>query len=165
MESFSLRNYNVQNNLKNVHAQIMNSYLLFKSLHLIAVISWMAGLLYLPRIFVYHSENNNEIITSVFKTMERKLFYFIMTPAMILSWFFGLILIHEVGFEQLASLWLKLKLILVIILTGYHFYLGSLLNRFKLDENKKSSKFYRYINEIPTLLLILIVFIVIFKPI
>ena len=165
MEIFSLLNYNVQNNLKNVHAQIMNSYLLFKSLHLIAVISWMAGLLYLPRIFVYHSENNNEIITSVFKTMERKLFYYIMTPAMILSWFFGLILIHEVGFEQLASLWLKLKLILVIILTGYHFYLGSLLNRFKLDQNKKSSKFYRYINEIPTLLLILIVFIVIFKPI
>ena len=93
----------------------MNSYLLFKSLHLIAVISWMAGLLYLPRIFVYHSENNNEIITSVFKTMERKLFYYIMTPAMVLSWLFGLILIHEVGFGQLASLWLKLKLILVII--------------------------------------------------
>ena len=143
----------------------MNSYLLFKSLHLIAVISWMAGLLYLPRIFVYHSENNNEIISSVFKTMERKLFYYIMTPAMVLSWLFGLILIHEIGFEQLANLWLKLKLILVIFLTVYHFYLGSLLNKFKLDQNKKTSKFYRYINEIPTLLLILIVFIVIFKPI
>ena len=143
----------------------MNGYLLFKSLHLIAVISWMAGLLYLPRIFVYHSENNNEIITSVFKTMERKLFYYIMTPAMVLSWLFGLILIHEVGFDQLASLWLQLKLILVLLLTGYHFYLGSLLNQFKLGQNKKSSKFYRYINEIPTLLLILIVFIVVFKPI
>ena len=143
----------------------MNSYLLFKSLHLIAVISWMAGLLYLPRIFVYHSENNNEIITSVFKTMERKLFYYIMTPAMVLSWLFGLILIHEVGFDQLTSLWLKLKLVLVIFLTGYHLYLGSLLNKFKFDQNKKSSKFYRYINEIPTLLLILIVFIVVFKPI
>ena len=143
----------------------MNSYLLFKSLHLIAVISWMAGLLYLPRIFVYHSENNNEIITSVFKTMERKLFYYIMTPAMVLSWLFGLILIHEVGFDQLANLWLKLKLILVIFLTVYHFYLGSLLNQFKLDQNNKSSKFYRYINEIPTLLLILIVFAVVFKPI
>ena len=78
----------------------MNSYLLFKSLHLIAVISWMAGLLYLPRIFVYHSENNNEIITKVFKTMERKLYYFIMTPAMTLSWVFGLVLIHEIGFQQ-----------------------------------------------------------------
>ena len=118
----------------------MNSYLLFKSLHLIAVISWMAGLLYLPRIFVYHSENDNEIISSVFKTMERKLFYYIMTPAMVLSWLFGLILIHEVGFQQLSSLWLQLKLILVVFLTLYHFYLGFLLNQFKLDQNKKNFK-------------------------
>ena len=143
----------------------MNSYLLFKSVHLIAVISWMAGLLYLPRIFVYHSENNNEIISSVFKTMERKLFYYIMTPAMAISWLFGLLLIHEIGFDQLANLWLQLKLIFVILLTIYHFYLGLLLNHFKLDQNKKTSKFYRYINEIPTLMLILIVFIVVFKPI
>ena len=143
----------------------MNTYLLFKSLHLIAVISWMAGLLYLPRIFVYHSENNNEIIITVFKTMERKLFYYIMTPAMVLSWFFGLVLIHEIGFNQLSSFWLQLKLILVLLLTIYHFYLGALLNKFKLDQNDKSSKFYRYINEIPTLLLILIIFVVIFKPI
>ena len=143
----------------------MNSYLLFKSLHLIVVISWMAGLLYLPRIFVYHSENSNEIISSVFKTMERKLFYYIMTPAMVLSWIFGLVLIHEIGFEQLANLWLQLKLILVTLLTVYHFYLGSLLNQFKDNRNNKTSKFYRYINEIPTLLLILIVFIVVFKPI
>ena len=143
----------------------MNLYLLFKSLHLIAVISWMAGLLYLPRIFVYHSENNNEIISSVFKTMERKLYYYIMTPAMVLSWLFGLVLIHEIGFDQLANLWLQLKLILVILLTGYHFYLGLLLNQFKLNLNKKTGKFYRYINEIPTLMLILIVFVVIFKPI
>jgi putative membrane protein len=125
----------------------------------------MAGLLYLPRIFVYHSENNKEIISNVFKTMERKLFYYIMTPAMILSWLFGLALIHEIGFEQLANFWLQLKIILVILLTAYHFYLGLLLNQFKLDQNNKTSKFYRYINEIPTLLLILIVFIVVFKPI
>ena len=125
----------------------------------------MAGLLYLPRIFVYHSENNNEIITKVFKTMERKLFYLIMTPAMTLSWVFGLLLIYEIGFDQLASFWLQFKLVLVLLLTFYHFYLGVLLNRFKYDQNKKSSKFYRYINEIPTLLLILIVFIVVFKPI
>ena len=143
----------------------MNIYLLFKSLHLIAVISWMAGLLYLPRIFVYHSENNNEIITSVFKIMEKKLFYYIMTPAMILSWLFGLLLISQVGFDQLNSLWLQLKLILVVIITIYHFYLGLLLKKFESDQNKKSSKFYRYINEIPTLLLVLVVFIVIFKPI
>ena len=143
----------------------MNIYLLSKSLHLIAVISWMAGLLYLPRIFVYHSENNNEMIKTVFKTMERKLFYYIMTPAMILSWIFGLILLHEIGFQELANLWLQLKLIFVVLLTIYHFYLGLLLNKFGLDQNEKTSKFYRYINEIPTLLLILIVFVVIFKPI
>tara|TARA_B100000003_G_C10734794_1_gene292567 strand:- start:75 stop:506 length:432 start_codon:yes stop_codon:yes gene_type:complete len=143
----------------------MNSYLLFKSLHLIAVISWMAGLLYLPRIFVYHSENNNEIIVSVFKTMERKLFYYIMTPAMALSWLFGLLLISNIGFDQLGALWLQLKLIFVLILTFYHFYLGKLLNNFKIDENNKSSKFYRYINEIPTLLLILIIFVAVFKPV
>ena len=143
----------------------MNSYLLFKSLHLVAVISWMAGLLYLPRIFVYHSENTNEIVMSVFKTMERKLYFYIMTPAMILSWLFGLLLISEIGFEELGSLWLQLKLVSVIFLTIYHFYLGKLLIKFKNDQNQKSSKFYRYINEIPTLLLILIIFIVIFKPI
>ena len=83
---------------------------------------------------------------------------------MVLSWLFGLVLIHEVGFEQLASLWLKLKLILVLFLTAYHFYLGSLLTQFKFDQNKKTSKFYRYINEIPTLLLILIIFFAILKP-
>ena len=143
----------------------MNSYLLIKSLHLIAVISWMAGLLYLPRIFVYHSENSNEILVSVFKTMERKLFYYIMMPAMFLSWLFGLILISLIGFENLGNLWLQLKFVFVILLTIYHFYLGSLLNKFSLDQNQKSSKFYRYINEIPTILLILIIFIVIFKPI
>ena len=143
----------------------MNSYLLFKSLHLIAVISWMAGLLYLPRIFVYHSENNSEIKTSeIFKIMEKKLYFYIMTPAMTLSWIFGLLLIHTIGFQQLAQTWLILKIIFVVILTFYHFYLGNILNQFKLDQNKRSHKFYRYINEIPTILLILIVFVVIFKP-
>ena len=144
----------------------MNTYLLFKSLHLISVISWMAGLLYLPRIFVYHSENNDKpAVTEVFKVMEKKLFFYIMTPAMTLSWIFGLILIHEIGFQQLGQRWMILKLIFVIALTLYHFYLGSVLGQFKLNINKHSSKYYRYINEIPTLLLILIIFIVIFKPI
>ena len=144
----------------------MNTYLLFKSLHLISVISWMAGLLYLPRIFVYHAENSSEIKTSqIFKIMEKKLFFYIMTPAMILSWVFGLLLIHSIGFQQLGQTWMLLKIVFVVILTTYHFYLGSLLNQFKLDSNKHSHKFYRYINEIPTILLILIVFVVIFKPI
>ena len=144
----------------------MNTYLLFKSLHLIAVISWMAGLLYLPRIFVYHSQNNAQpIISEVFKVMEKKLFYYIMTPAMILSWIFGLILIHEIGFDKLIQKWMILKLIFVVLLSLYHLYLGKILGQFKLDSNKHSHKFYRYINEIPTLLLILIIFVVIFKPI
>ena len=144
----------------------MNIYLTLKALHLIAVISWMAGLLYLPRIFVYHVENKDSLETSrIFKVMERKLYNYIMMPAMILSWIFGLLLIGSIGFDQMANKWLQIKLFLVIVLTAYHFYLGSLLNKFKEDSNKKTSKFYRYINEIPTLLLILIVFIVIFKPI
>ena len=144
----------------------MNTYLLFKSLHLIAVISWMAGLLYLPRIFVYHSQNNTQqIISEVFKVMERKLFFYIMTPAMILSWVFGLILIHEIGFDKLGQTWMILKLIFVTLLTFYHFYLGRILRQFKEDLNTHTHKFYRLINEIPTLLLILIIFVVIFKPI
>tara|TARA_B100002052_G_scaffold266660_1_gene264025 strand:+ start:150 stop:584 length:435 start_codon:yes stop_codon:yes gene_type:complete len=143
----------------------MNYYLLFKSLHLISVISWMAGLLYLPRIFVYHAENNDDKkISDVFKTMEKKLYFFIMTPAMILSWLFGLLLIHSIGFQQLGQKWMVLKIIFVAFLTLYHFYLGSNLNKFKNDQNIHSHKFYRLINEIPTLLLILIVFVVIFKP-
>ena len=144
----------------------MNSYLLFKSLHLIAVISWMAGLLYLPRIFVYHVENLKDKNTSlVFKTMERKLYFYIMTPAMILTWLFGLILISSLGLEVLSDTWIKLKLLLVILLTLYHFYLSKLLGDLKVDRNTKSSKFFRIINEAPTILLILIVFIVVFKPI
>jgi len=144
----------------------MNSYLLFKSLHLIAVISWMAGLLYLPRIFVYHVENLRDENTSlIFKTMERKLYFYIMTPAMILTWVFGLILISNLGVEILSTLWIKLKLLLIILLTSYHFYLSKLLSDFNLDQNTKSSKFFRIINEVPTILLILIVFIVVFKPI
>ena len=143
----------------------MNSYLLFKSLHLIAVISWMAGLLYLPRIFVYHVENiNDQNSINIFKIMERKLYFFIMMPAMLLSWFFGLILISILGFDILSMMWVQVKLIFVILLTLYHFYLGYLLSKFRSDQNTKTSRFYRIINEVPTILLILIVFIVIFKP-
>ncbi len=143
----------------------MNYYFLFKSLHLISVISWMAGLLYLPRIFVYHAQNSNETKTiEIFKVMEKKLFFYIMTPAMILSWIFGLILIHYIGFQQLSQTWMILKLVFVILLTFYHFYLGKVLKQFKLDQNQHSHKFYRLINEIPTILLILIVFAVVFKP-
>ena len=143
----------------------MNTYLLFKSLHLIAVISWMAGLLYLPRIFVYHSENmNREEICKVFKTMERKLYNYIMMPAMLLSWLFGVLLIHNLGFVVFTELWMQIKTISVVILTYYHFLLGKYLNDFAINDNKKSSKFYRIINEVPTIILIVVVFVVVFKP-
>ena len=143
----------------------MNYYLLFKALHLIAIISWMAGLLYLPRIFVYHAETKDNLEQKeTFKIMERRLFFYIMNPAMILSWIFGLLLLHSIGPENLSNLWLQIKLILVILLTIYHFFLLSCLRKFDINENKYSSKFYRIVNELPTILLIIIVFIVIFKP-
>jgi protoporphyrinogen IX oxidase len=146
----------------------MNTYLLFKSIHLIAVISWMAGLLYLPRIFVYHSEavtnNKSEDLTSTFKVMERKLFIYIMNPAMILSWIFGLLLIQTIGIGNISFLWLQLKLVFVFILTIYHFFLLQCLRRFAVNSNSFSPKFYRIINEIPTVLLIAIIIVVIFKP-
>jgi putative membrane protein len=144
----------------------MNSYLLLKSLHLIAVISWMVGLLYLPRIFVYHVENlNDKNTSSVFKTMERKLYFYIMMPAMVLTWLFGILLIGSLGLSVFSELWIILKGILVLLLTHYHFYLGKCTRLFAADQNSKTSKFFRIINEIPTILLILIVFIVVFKPI
>ena len=143
----------------------MNIYLILKSLHLIAVISWMAGLLYLPRIFVYHSENKlNNDISGVFKIMERRLYFYIMYPAMLLSWIFGVTIIHFQGIELLKAKWFLIKIIAVIILTGYHEYLGKCLLSLKNRTNTKTSKFYRYINEAPTVLLILIVFVVIIKP-
>ena len=142
----------------------MDTYLIYKSLHLISVISWMAGLLYLPRIFVYHAENNETTsVSEDFKTMEKKLYFFIMYPAMILSWLFALIMLHKNTALLLAG-WMHMKILLVIFLTIYHFYLGFCLKQFKNDNNSKSSKFYRITNEIPTILLILIVFLAILKP-
>ncbi len=142
----------------------MNLYLLFKSLHLIAVISWMAGLLYLPRIFVYHSEASEESQKDIFKIMERKLYNYIMMPAMLLSWLFGILLIHSLGFDIFNELWMQVKIILVSILTFYHFLLGKYLSDFAVNTNEKSSKFYRIINEVPTIILIAVIFVVVFKP-
>ena len=128
----------------------------------------MAGLLYLPRIFVYHGESiantKSEDLVSTFKVMERRLFIYIMNPAMIVSWIFGVLLIYSIGFENFNSLWLKMKLLLVVLLTIYHFFLFYCLRKFAENINSYSSKFYRIINEIPTILLILVVLIVVFKP-
>jgi len=146
----------------------MNTYLLFKSIHLIAVISWMAGLLYLPRIFVYHSEaianNKPEDLMSTFKVMERRLFIYIMNPAMIVSWIFGVLLINTIGMNNLSFLWLQLKLLFVVILTIYHLFLFQCLRKFAENNNSFPPKFYRIINEMPTVLLIGIILIVVFKP-
>ena len=143
----------------------MNSYLLFKSLHLIAVISWMAGLLYLPRIFVYHVENNEKKqATYIFEIMEKKLYFYIMRPAMILTWLFGIILIYINGVEILSQTWIQIKVILVILLSVFHEYLGRCLYSLKNNTNTRSTKYFRTINEIPTIILILVIFIVIFKP-
>ena len=143
----------------------MNLYLTFKAIHLIAIISWMAGLLYLPRIFVYHSENKDENkISEVFKIMEFKLYSYIMMPAMLLSWLFGVLLIHSLGFGIFSELWMQIKTAAVVILTFYHFTLGKYLNDLALDNNQKTSKFFRIYNEIPTIILIVVIFVVIFKP-
>ena len=142
----------------------MNYYFLFKSLHLISVVSWMVGLLYLPRTFVYHSEASHESQKDIFKIMEKKLYNYIMMPAMLLSWLFGILLVHSITLSVLFELWMQIKIIAVIILTYYHFTLGKYLNDFAIDKNKKTSKFFRIYNEIPTIVLIVVIFTVIFKP-
>ena len=142
----------------------MSFYLLFKSLHLIAVISWMAGLLYLPRIFVYHTEAIHESQKDIFKIMEKKLYNYIMIPAMLLSWLFGILLIYSLGLTVFSELWMQIKIIAVIILTLYHFTLGKYLNDFATNNNEKTSRFFRIYNEIPTIILIVVIFAVIFKP-
>tara|TARA_B110000046_G_C12662615_1_gene261262 strand:- start:39 stop:419 length:381 start_codon:yes stop_codon:yes gene_type:complete len=126
----------------------------------------MAGLLYLPRLFVYHAETiNNADKEETFRLMEKRLFFYIMNPAMILSWFFGVLLIHSIGLESFGQLWFQLKLGLVLLLTSYHFFLFHCFKSFIENSSKYSPKFYRIINEVPTLLLIGIIFVVVFKPI
>tara|TARA_Y100000996_G_C22127512_1_gene480744 strand:+ start:117 stop:494 length:378 start_codon:yes stop_codon:yes gene_type:complete len=124
----------------------------------------MAGLLYLPRIFVYHSEADHDSQKQIFKIMERRLYNYIMMPAMLLSWLFGVLLLHSLGFSVFSEIWMQVKTVLVVLLTYYHFTLGKYLNDFALDQNQKSSKFFRMYNEIPTIILIVVVFAAIFKP-
>ena len=125
------------------------------------MVAWMAGLLYVPRLFVYHKENyENNSIKQVFKVMEKRLFYFIATPSMIIVWLSGLYLGSILGFD----LWLLLKIGLVFLMTLFHVFIGVHLNRFKMDKQIKSAKVFRLINEIPFLLLLFIVIFVTFKP-
>jgi len=140
----------------------MEFYLIFKALHLISVISWLAALLYLPRILYYHSQKNIKKETSeVFKIMEKKLSRIIMTPAMIATVIFGLILIHFIGFSQI---WLHIKLLFLLPMFCFHFFLLKSVRNFANDKNKYSEKFFKIINEIPAILMIIIVFIAILKP-
>ena len=142
----------------------MNLYLFYKSLHLIAAISWMAGLLYLPRIFVYHSEATHVSQKEIVKRMETKLYNYIMMQAMILTWLFGVLLIQNIGLTILLELWMQIKIIFIAILTYYHFTLGKFLKDFAKNNNQKTSKFFRIFNELPTIILIVVIFIAIFKP-
>ena len=123
----------------------------------------MAGLLYLQE-YLYHSETTEVSQKNVFKIMERKLYNYIMMPAMLLSWLFGILLIKSLGFEIFYELWMQIKIFAVLILTYYHFLLGKYLRNFAMDDNNNSSKFYRIINEVPTIILIVVVFVVVFKP-
>ncbi len=137
-------------------------YDVIKILHIAAVISWLAGLLYLPRIFVYHSQVAVASETDkIFQTMERKLLHFIMLPSMLAVFGFGLYLASEIGFE---FVWLHIKLTLVLCLAGYHGFLSRCRKNFALGQNKHSEKFYRLINEIPAVLMLVIVALVILKP-
>lgn len=137
-------------------------YDVIKILHIVAVISWLAGLLYLPRIFVYHSQVAVGSETDkIFQTMERKLMRFIMLPAMILTFIFGIYLASQIGFE---FVWLHIKITLVLCLAGFHGFLSHCRKKFAQGQNKHSQKFFRLINELPTLLMICIVTLVILKP-
>jgi putative membrane protein len=132
-----------------------------KSLHIIFMVTWFAGLFYLPRLYVYHAETQDKIGHERFKIMERKLFYGIMTPGGILTIFFGLLLIINYDYQ---GAWLTYKLILVGLLVIYHYYCWKYLNLFKNNQNNHSHIFYRIFNEIPVIMLIAIVFLVIYKP-
>ena len=134
---------------------------ILKSLHIFSVIAWMAGLLYLPRIFMYHADSNITKETSeTFKVMEKKLFSIIMTPALIFTWVSGLSMTHYLGFD----IWLIIKLFFVILLTIYHFLCRKWLKDFAIDNNQITSKFFRITNEIPAIFLIAIIILVVFKP-
>ena len=138
-------------------------YLWLKAFHVIALISWMAGMLYLPRLFVYHSmAPKGSDQSETFKVMERRLLRFIMTPAMLATWVFGLALVLMGGW--FTSGWFLVKFVLVIAMSGLHGAMSGWVGEFAADRNKRSPKFYRIFNEVPTVLLILIVILAVVKP-
>jgi len=142
----------------------MNFYLSVKVIHIVAVISWMVGLFYLPRLFVYHVENKSYHLENTFLVMEEKLLRIIMKPSMIITWASGTIMIWISGFESLLIFWVYTKIAFVLCLSGFHGFLVVSFKNLKSGKNKKKGDFYRMVNEIPTVLLILIVILVVFKP-
>ena len=144
---------------------IITHYLWFKALHVIAVISWMAGLLYLPRLFVYHADAaKGSELSEKFKVMEFRLLRYIMSPAAIATWLFGGLMLYGNWDGIMAQHWMHAKLTLVVLLTGFHHACMAWRKKFARDENTKSAKFFRMVNEIPTLIMIGIVILVIVKP-
>jgi protoporphyrinogen IX oxidase len=138
-------------------------YLWIKTLHVLAIISWMAGMLYLPRLFVYHADAaRGSDKSETFKIMERRLLFGIMTPAMAVAWITGLFLAIDAGFFR--SPWFHAKLLFVSLMTASHFFLAKYRRDFSVDRNLRPSGFFRVINEIPTLLMVFIVILVIVKP-
>ena len=141
--------------------EFYSPYQWVKILHISFMVAWMAGLLYLPRLFVYHKENSDEFkITAIFKIMEFRLYYYIINPALVLVWSSGLYLGYILGFDT----WLIVKIGMVFILTAYHIFLGIHLKEFKMNSQKRSSKYFRIINEVPFLILFFILVLVIMKP-
>lgn len=148
-----------------MHDFIATHYLWFKALHLMAVISWMAGIFYLPRLYVYHAEaEKGSELSETLKIMERKLLKVIMNPAMIATWVLGLLMLHVNPEIMTGQGWMHAKLTLVLCMSGFHGYLAYTRKVFLRDENKKTHKFYRKINEIPTILMIVIVALAVVKP-
>lgn len=144
---------------------ILTHYLWFKSLHIIAVMSWMAGLLYLPRLFVYHADAaKGSELSEKFKIMEFRLMRYIMGPASVATWLFGGLMLWANWDGIMAQQWMHAKLTLVVLMTGFHHACTAWRKKFARDENTKSSKFFRMVNEVPTLLMILIVILAVVKP-
>ncbi len=136
-----------------------------KAFHIIFMVTWFGGLFYLPRLYVYHAVTEDLAGRERFKVMEKKLFYYIMTPGALLTIFFGIAILSYNPMGYLHMLWLQAKLVLVFLLVVYHVYLGKILHEFKQDQNKHGHVFYRWLNELPTLFLLLIVILAVVKPI
>jgi putative membrane protein len=135
-----------------------------KAFHIIAMVTWFAGLFYLPRLFVYHASSDDEISNQRFKIMERKLYFGIATPSAIITIILGFWLIHLLGYSILSAFWLQAKLALVALLVIYHIYCGKLLLDFKHDKNQHSHVWYRWFNELPVLILIAVILLVELQP-